>query len=577
MRTWACGGILSLAVVAVYWPTTTAGYVWDDDDYLTSNPTVTEPGGLVRVWLEPAANLQYYPLYFTTFWIEYRIWGANALGYHVDNVLLHLLNALLLWRLLARLGIPGSWWVAALFALHPVNVESVAWVTERRNVLSAFFCLIAALAFVRFRHLDTPAEASARPQWSLYAIAAAAFAAALLSKSAVLTLPAALLVIVWWKSGRIGWRDVQLAAPLFAMSVGMAFITRSLEAQGLAARAIGEDMQFTLVERALIAGRAVWFYVATIIWPANLIHVYPRWTVSPDALQLAAPLGACLALLALALLSRRIGRAPLAALLLFGGSLTPVLGLVNFGFMQYSFVADRFVYLACIALMALLVGGLVRALQHTRAAVRVGATVGGIALLAVLGVRAHQQCRIYQDAGTLWRDTLAKHPESWVARLGLGTWMTVNGQPNEAVPLLEEVVALRPDLAAPYSNLGDALVRADRATDALRVLRNGRSRFPDDLDLLSNLAGACKHAGLEAEAIESYRQVIKRDPRRATDGRRLAELLVDRATRLQASGLRSDAIALLSESYDIATRLHLTDLAIDVESRIGLLRSSARQ
>jgi protein O-mannosyl-transferase len=131
--------LLVVAVLIAYLPALQGGYIWDDNRYVTENPILPQPDGLAAIWTDPGATIQYYPMVFTTFWLEYRLWGLNPLGYHATNILLHALSALLLWAILRRLAVPGAWLAAALFALHPVHVESVAWVTERKNVLSGLF------------------------------------------------------------------------------------------------------------------------------------------------------------------------------------------------------------------------------------------------------------------------------------------------------------------------------------------------------------------------------------------------------------------------------------------------------
>lgn len=566
--------LLVLAALGAYAPVYRAGFVWDDDDYLTENPTVTVPSGLVQIWFDPAANIQYYPLYFTTFWIEYRLWGPNPLGYHAVNVGLHILNALLCWRLLRRLGVPFAWWAAAVFALHPINVESVAWVTERRNVLSAFFALFSTLAFVHFR-MPAPMPGDARPRWGLYAAALAAFVAALLSKTAIVTLPAVFLVMVWWRLGRIAARDVVLVLPFLAAGLALAGMTWHLESRGIAARSVGEVMRWTPVERFVLAGRAVWFYVASILWPVQLTHVYPRWAIGVTPAQLLAPLGAVATLVALALLRSRLGRAPLAAALIFGGLLLPALGFVNFGFMQFSLVADRFVYLPAIAIIALLAGSAGHVLRHRSTRTQIVSTLLGAAVLGALGLGTFRQSGIYRDAETLWRDTLAKNPDSWVARLGLASAYIKQGRSDDAIPLLEGVVAARPDIPAPYSNLAEAMVRSGRDEEALVRLRAAHERFPDDANLLFNLAVLSQRTGREVEALQHYRRAIELDPRPVEAVRRFVGLLVKRAETLQKGGLKHDAGELLREGLERARRHGLNDLALELEARLRAVRGGA--
>ena len=209
------GGLLLVMTVLAYVPALQADFIWDDDAYVLENPTLRSTDGLIRIWLDPHASPQYYPLVFTSFWLEYRLWESAPTGYHVVNVVLHALCALLLWRVSRDLDLPGAWWIAAVFALHPVHVESVAWVTERKNVLSAVFYFGSALCLVRFFGLVGKVE-SVRSRSAWYAAGLLLFACALLSKTVTATLPAAALLVLWWKRGAVGRREVRALAPFLA-------------------------------------------------------------------------------------------------------------------------------------------------------------------------------------------------------------------------------------------------------------------------------------------------------------------------------------------------------------------------
>ena len=242
------------------------GFIWDDDDYVQDNLTLRSLAGLGQIWFQPGATRQYYPLVHTTYWLEYRLWDLNPTGYHVVNVILHALSAVLVWRLLIRLKVPGAWAAAALFALHPVHVESVAWITERKNTLSGAFYLSAAWAYLRYEEARSP---------RLYWAALLLFAAALLSKTVTCTLPAALLLVLWWKGQRPMRRTAVTLVPFFALGVAMSGVTVWMEKHSVGAW--GPEWDLSLVERGLIAGRALWFYAAKLLVPLNLTFIYPRW------------------------------------------------------------------------------------------------------------------------------------------------------------------------------------------------------------------------------------------------------------------------------------------------------------
>ncbi|MGA7990644.1 MAG: O-GlcNAc transferase, partial [Thermoanaerobaculia bacterium] len=354
----ALGAALVLAVAAAYLPALRAGFVWNDDTYVTENPTLDGLRGLRLIWTEPKANEQYYPMVFSSYWIEKRLWGLAPLGYHLVNILLHAGSALLLWALLARLGLPAAGWAAALFGLHPMCVESVAWVTERKNTLSLFLSLLAMLAYLAARddrektgdsHRKgkgrRPAQATAAPRPFLPFMGFLLFVLALFAKTTAVVVPAVLLVLVWWRRGQIRAKDVGPLVPWFAAGLLLAAHTAWLERTVV--QAAGSEWSLSLPGRIVLAGRVLAFYLAKFALPADLAFIYPRWNVDPLAPLQWLPALAALAFLVIAWRSTaRTGRGPLAGLLLFGGVLFPAMGFFNVYAMRYSYVADHFAYQA---------------------------------------------------------------------------------------------------------------------------------------------------------------------------------------------------------------------------------------
>ena len=271
---WLWGASLVLLACVAYWPTLGNGFIWDDDDYVQNNMTLASPAGLRNIWFKLGAVPQYYPLVHSTFWIEHRLWGLDARGYHAVNLLLHALSAVLVWRLLARLAVPGAWLAAAVFAVHPVGVESVAWVTERKNVLSCALALGSMLAYLRFSPADVASDDRARGAWRYYVLALVLYVAAVLSKTVTASVPAVLLVVYWWKRGRVSGRDVIRLIPFFAWGLGLSAVTVWMEKTFVGAH--GEEWNISPLERMLIAGRALWFYAGKLAWPYPLIFFYPR-------------------------------------------------------------------------------------------------------------------------------------------------------------------------------------------------------------------------------------------------------------------------------------------------------------
>jgi Flp pilus assembly protein TadD len=522
-------GALALAgaVALAYVPAMRAGYIWDDDDYVTKNPVLRDVGGLRRMWLEPRSIPQYYPLVHTTYWIEHRLWGLEPLGYHAVNAALHAAGAVLLWLLLRRLGLPAAFLAAAVWALHPVCVESVAWITERKNVLSGVFYFAAALAYLKFA--GTGALPPARRRWGLYLLSFALFAAALLSKTVTATMPAAVVVVLWWKRDRLRLRDAAPLLPMLAVGIAMGMLTAYLEVERV--RAAGEEWAFSPVERILIAGRVLWFYPGKLLWPAELIFIYPRWRIDPSAWwQYLFPLAALAAIAALWLLRRRppgpsrrrrplgpprrrrIGKGPLAAVLIFAGTLFPVLGFLNVYPMRYSFVADHFQYIASAALIALFVAAAARAAAGLPAWASRAAPPAAAGLLLVLGLLTWNQSRAYRDLETLWGDVLAKDGDSWIAHNNLGNLLREAGRAREAERHYRRAIGIRRDDPQPYCNLSLLLSRAGRVDEAVDLCRTSIALRPQSGKPHYCLGVALARQGDHAGAVRSYRTAVELQP-----------------------------------------------------------------
>jgi tetratricopeptide (TPR) repeat protein len=436
--------LLGAVTIAAYSPALRAGYVWDDDDYVTENPLLTEPDGLGRIWFSMDAPSQFVPMVYTTLRIEYGFWGLDPFGYHLVNVLLHLANALLLWLLCARLRLPAPWFVAAVFALHPVHVESVAWISERKNVLSLFFSLLSMIAWLRF--IDTKRE----PRHAIYVLSLTMYALALLSKATACTQPAAMLLIPWMRAEPIGRRRIAQVIPFLSLGVGMGFVIMFWERFHIGTQ--GDRFALSFAEALQVAPRACWFYLEKLIWPAQLTFSYPRFEVDPRDPLLYGWLVAGGVLLATLWRSRtRIGRAPIAAALFFIATLSPVLGFIPLYTFSYTFVADHYQYVASIGPIALLVGGAAYQSSRWGVAPRVSATLG-VLLLAVLAASTYEQSRIYEDRETLWRDTATKNPSSWMAQTNLGRHYLENERWEDAAEAYRAALQIRP--ATYRANLG---------------------------------------------------------------------------------------------------------------------------
>lgn len=516
-RLWLGAIGLWLAVVAAYWPVQYAGFIWDDDDYVVQNRTLRDVDGLRRIWSEIGATPQYYPLVHTTFWLEYHAWGLAPRGYHVVNVALHALAATLLWRCLVRLQVPGAWLAAALFALHPLNVESVAWVTERKNVLAGVLSAAALWAYLRFAgstwQPSAPQQASAKRDWRWFGLATFLFLGALLSKTVAGTLPGVIFVLAWWKRDRWPRSELGPLALWVALAVPLGLVTIWTERSFVGA--VGRDWQLGPVERFLVAGRVLWFYPCQLIWPSSPTFVYPRWEVA--ASSPAAYLFPAAALLLIVLLWRlrdRWGKGPLVVVLCYAGMLFPALGFFNIYPMRYSFVADHFQYFAGTALFAGAAALLAKLADRWWSGDdrRVPLAASGL-LLAVLGALTAWQCRIYENLETLWTDTLDKNPACWMAHNNLGDLYLQRGDLARAESCFLRAVDLNPDYAEGISNLGNLRARQGDIPAAVRAFERALAIDPRFAVAHFNLGVAFEQLRDNTRAIDHYVKALQIQPR----------------------------------------------------------------
>jgi protein O-mannosyl-transferase len=488
--------LLYALTLLAYAPAIRGGFIWDDDDYVQNNANLRSPHGLIDIWTAPRTSPQYYPMVFTTFWMEYQLWGDSATGYHLVNVLLHATAAVLLWRVLVALHIPAAYVAAIIFALHPIHAESVAWITERKNVLSAVFYFAAGLAYLRWDQHGRPRD---------YVVALILFIAALLSKTVTCSLPAVLLLILWWTRDRISRRDAIALAPLFLIGLLLAMWTVYFERSHV--QAVGPEWDLSLIDRTLIAGRAVWFYLAKLILPVNLSFIYPRWTIDwRDPVQWAFPIGVIVAVAVLWRMRDRWGRGPLVAALIFVGTLVPALGFFNIYPMRYSFVADHFQYHASVAVIVLIAIGLHRLLRRIPKPAEYAIVIAPLLLLTMF------RSAVYRDVEILWRDTLAKNPDSWMVHLNLAKELAKRGNDAEAQQHFERQAELAPQLAETHWNLAINLARRKQFDAALAEYDRALERDPRFPQAFFGRGNVFRERGDFATAAAEYRHAIELKP-----------------------------------------------------------------
>jgi len=508
-RDWILGLFLVLAVIVAYQPAWHAGFIWDDDYYVTGNKLLSAPDGLRRIWFSFDSPSQYFPLTYSALRLEHALWGLNPAGYHWVNILLHAINALLVWGLLRRLGLAGAWLGAALWALHPVQVESVAWITELKNVLMCFFFLLALLAWLGFM------EEKSRRRWNFYALALVFYALALFSKTTACTLPAALLLILWLKGQTINRQRLAQIIPFIVLGIGMGLLTVWWERHHQGTQ--GELFAMGVRERILVASRAVWFYAGKLFWPVNLTFSYPRWTISASDplaymwLVVTVGFGA-----AIYYARRYVGRSVGVAALFFISALSPVSGFIMLYTFNYSFVADHYQYVASLGPIALVSAGIVGLADFFKRRNPWLEMALWVGLLLTLGTLTWRQARVYRSVETLWTDTLQKNPNCQMAHNNLGNALLKKGSVDEAIAHFQKALEINADRAAGRAeacyNLGSALLQKGSVDEAITHFQMALEIKPDYTLAHINLGTALLKKGRVDEAITHFQKALEIKP-----------------------------------------------------------------
>jgi tetratricopeptide (TPR) repeat protein len=549
-RAWFQALVLLALVFIAYIQVFRAGFIWDDESHLTRNPCVIGPLGLKEIWT--TAQAVYYPLVLTTFWVLHKVVGLNPLSFHALNILFHAVSAILLWRVLRLLEVRGAWLGAALWALHPVMVQSVAWVTELKNTQSCVFYLLSILFFLKWMDQGravsrAPKRRTGERRFLVFALSLLFFLLATLSKPSVVMLPFVLALCIWWMRGNIRWRDGLALVPFALISVVASAWT--IWEQRFHARAVGPDWVQTFPERLIIAGKAIWFYLGKLVWPHPLIFIYPRWKIDSSTAVAYLPLLAAIAgVVALWFIRAKWSRSLFFAAAYYVVSLFPVLGFFSVYFFRYSFVSDHFQYLASMGPLALTGAGVATLLRlygtradfvsHPGAAPRSSSTIvsprrrlvlsGGLCgiLLASLGFLTWRQTAQYHDLSALYTATLQKNPGCWMAHYNLGILLSQEGEADQAMDHYRQAVVLRPDYAEAHYNLGRLLVEHGQLTDAIAHYERAAAINPADAEAQNNLGVTLFGTGRGDDAIAHYQKALGIRPDYAEASCNLADALI---------------------------------------------------
>lgn len=552
------GVVLFMITLIAYLPSFKADFIWDDNDiYITQNRLIQAPDGLYRIWFT-RESVDYYPMVHTAWWVQWRLFGAHPAGYHVVNVLLHACCAVLLWHVFVELGIVGAWLCALIWAVHPVNVETVTWISELKNILPMLFSLLSLLAWLRFE-----ARSASRHYWAALGL----FLLALLAKPATATFPLVLLGLSWWRQARLARSEasgglarsperggqspsrgrfwayrgdgvsktslypgemrtlpglltrVCRLLPFLVLAASLSLVTIHFQKT----HAVGSDIVHgNFAVRLAGAGYAIWFYLYKLLVPRGLCFIYPRWEIVSTSVISYLPLTLFVAALAVCWRFRAgWGRPFLAGLGLFVLNLLPVLGFFDIYFLRFSLVADHWQYVAMVSVIPLVIWLADRTRARLRVRREVSMTVG-LALAGLLAVMTWQRQAIYRSEETLWRETVRTNPSAWLAQYNLGNIVARRGQLDEAIGHYIEAIRFKADYADAHNNLGNALGAKGRPEEALTHWRSAL-RYDPRLDAAHfNIGATLLAQHRPAEAIEHFESALKINPDNADARRGLA-------------------------------------------------------
>ena len=539
-----------VAVVVVYLPALRGDFVWDDFLLITGNPLLQNFSGLLEIW-SGGRTADYFPLTNTVFWIEHHLFGANATGYHAVNILLQIANALLVWRLLKQLNIPGAWLAGLIFGIHPVHVASVAWISELKNLLAMLFALLSVLFFLK---LDNQ---RLRNSVTAYSASLVFFALALLSKTQVVFLPFVLLLCAWWRdkksAGTKTNQDLRSDAirswPFFALAIFLGLVTMWFQSRG-----IGEEeiVIGSLPRRFVNAAMAIWWYAEHLFAPVRLMAIYPNWRFDPPQVWEWLPLIVLLCVLAglWHWWNRGTGGA-FFAVACFIVALLPSLGLVRMAYVRsVTLVADHLQYFADVSLLALFCAGVAYAWNQRQRATKIATATIVTLLVGVMGTYAFDRAEVYRNEETLWQDNLSKNPDAWQAHIMMAQRRFKQERYAEAAYHAGRAAELKPELADIHNELGLAYCRLERFEDGIAEYRKAlqlkeakpsAARSAGVAKIRANLANAlaitANHLSESAptipeeamrryeEAIRQYEEALEIDPQQPAIHRNLGMLL----------------------------------------------------
>jgi len=556
----------------IYWPALHGDWLWDDSLYISDNPLLKEPDRLWKAWFSPGSFIEYYPIEQSVQWLQWQLWGTRTLGYHLTNLALHLVSSLLVWRLLSKFGLRLAWLGGLLFAVHPVQVESVAWISEFKNTLSLPPFLLAMCAWVDYEEHHRPKD---------YGLALGLFLAAMLGKITMAPFPVIMLLYAWWKRGRVGWTDLKVSGPFFIISLVLAMtsIWAGMWYSQLHHFASTPPSLGGVFSRLALAGLTMVFYFSKCFLPVGLLPIYPQWTIDPPSLWQFLPWPILVGVLYWLWKNRQgWGRHALLGLGFFLLSLAPFLGLKSVSYMNFTWVMDHFLYIPIIGLIGLVVAGLGKLGELVPSSFHLYGMGATAAVITLLAWESHSYAGLYIGDESLWTYTVQHNPQAWLARYNLGTALVQTGsfpeameqfekaleikpdyagahnnlgyslmqegQPDQAIPEYEKALAIDPNLAEGHYNLGVALLGKGKWDEAIAQFTVALDIRPDYADANSNLGVALYSKGQIDEAISYFQKALQNNPDQVQAHRVLGKALL-------AKGQVAEAITQLQTALTI--------------------------
>ena len=511
--------MIAASVLWIYWPALHGDWLWDDSLYITDNPLLRNPDRLWKAWFEPGSFVEYYPIQETVQWLQWQLWGMDTLGYHLTNVFLHILSALLVWRLLSKFGLRLAWLGGLIFAIHPVQVESVAWIVELKNTLSLPPFLLAMCAWI-----DYEERGKARDYW----LALGLFLIAMLCKITMATFPVVILLHAWWKRDRIVWNDIKTSLPFWLISLALGFATIWV---GQHYQEYNHDSSDVIIlggnlSKLACAGLAFAFYFSKCFLPVDLMPTYPQWIVDPPMLWQFLPWVVFGCVISWLWTKRESwGRHALLGLGFFLILLAPFLGFKSISYMSFTWVMDHFLYIPIIGLIGLFVAALGQLEIQLPASFRLYGTGLIIAALACLAFASRGYAAIYVNSVTLWTYEIQQNPHAYLAHNNLGSAFFKEGQLTEAEAQFEESMQIKPNDANTHNNLGSILVQLGRPSDAISQYEEALRIAPDFGEAHDNLGLAFLQTGQVDQAKEQFEQALRTKPDNAEANYNLGTVL----------------------------------------------------